>query len=815
MFKNHLKIAIRHLLKDRIYSILNILGLAIGIAASFLILLYIVDELSYDDFHPDSKRIYRVAAEGKMGENEVLSMAVTGAPLAEGLKNHIPEVEAVTRLHGTALIFNHDNELYKEVNVLYADSTFFDVLGYSLIEGNPAEVLKDPFSLVLTENSALKYFGSEALEEGRVIGQLLKSDVDTYMVTGIMENVPDNSHLDFDMLVSMSTFQDALSPIWINMSYYTYLKLIPGTNPKSLDNKFRDLVMQYVVPQVVAYMNYPGRNFTEDNIDENFRFFLQPIQDIHLHSNLISEFRANSDIQYIYIFSAVAMFILLIACINFMNLSTARSVQRAKEVGIRKTLGSVNSGLIQQFLMESFLHIVIAMLLALGLTEAFRGPFNVIAEKNLSFNIFSQPWLLVMIVTLAVLITLIAGSYPAFYLTRYSPGSVLSGKLHSGSQKSWFRNSLVILQFMISIGLVVCTVTVYKQLKYLQNRNLGFDKENVIILNNAWDVGENKDVLKHEILKIPQVISACYTNRLPSDGYPSNAQKAEGENESDHAVSYSMVDYDYQETLQLKIKHGRFYSRDFPSDSSAIVINEAAAHTFGWGEDGGKYAIGKKIEMINSQLGNNRNTYEVIGVVSDYNYQSLHSEIRPLSLLLYDRTGLLAVRIKPGDPREALPSIRKIWKEIVPELPFDYSFLDEKYEQTFNKEERLGTIFSIFTILAIVVACLGLFGLASYTAEQRTKEIGIRKTMGATTFNLIRMLNMQYTKLVILAFFISSPVSWYVMYKWLEVFAYKTDIGFWPFLLSGFAALLIAWGTVSYQSFRAAKANPVESLRNE
>jgi putative ABC transport system permease protein len=815
MLKNYLKIAIRHLLKDRIYSILNILGLAIGISASFLIILYMADELSYDEFHPDSERIYRVAAEGKMGENEVLSMAVTGAPLAEGLKNHIPEVEAVTRLHGAVLIFNHDNELYKEINVFYADSTFFDVLGYPLIEGNQAEVLRNPFSVVLTENTAIRYFGREAVHEGKVIGKLLKSGADTYMVTGIMENVPDNSHLDFDILVSMSTFQDALSPIWINMSYYTYLKLIPGVDSESLNNKLRNLVMQYVVPQVVAYLNYPGRNFTEDNIDQNFRFFLQPIRDIHLHSNLISEFQANSDIQYIYIFSAVAMFIIMIACINFMNLSTARSVQRAKEVGIRKTLGSDKSGLIRQFLMESFLHIAIAMLIALGLTEMFRSPFNVIADKSLSFNIFSHPWILLMIVIMTILITIIAGSYPALYLTRYAPGTVLTGNFKTGLQKSWFRNSLVVFQFMISIGLVVCTVTVYKQLNYVQNKNLGFEKENVIILNNAWDVGENKDVLKHEILKIPQVVSAGYTNRLPSDGYPSNAQKAEGENESDHSVSYSMVDYDYQETLQLIMKHGRFFSRDFPSDSSAIVINGAAAHAFGWGEDGGKYAIGKKIEMINPQLGDARNIYEVIGVVSDYNYQSLHSEIRPLSLLLYDRTGFLAVRVKPGDHREALASIIKTWKEIVPELPFDYRFLDEKYDYTFNKEKRLGTIFSVFTILAIVVACLGLFGLAAYTAAQRTKEIGIRKTMGASTFNLIRMLNMQYTKLVILAFLIGTPVSWYAMYKWLEAFAYKTDIGFWPFLLSGFAALLIAWVTVSYQSFRAAIANPVDSLRNE
>jgi len=814
MLRNNLKIAIRYLLKDRFYSILNIIGLSIGVSASLLIVLYIVNELSYDNFHNDAERIYRVAARGKMGEKEVLSMAVTGAPLAEGLKNHIPEVESVTRIHGAVMIFNHNNALHKEINVLYADSTFFDVLGFTLIEGESSDVLSEPYSVVLTKNSAIRYFGQEAFEQGEVNGRLLKSGNDTYMVTGIVENVPDNSHLDFDMLVSMSTFQDALNPVWINMSYYTYVKLVPDVDPVNLQDKLKDLVMQYVLPQVVAYMNYPGKSFTRENIDENFKFFLQPVKDIHLYSNLISEIRANSDIRYIYIFSAIALFIILIASINFMNLSTARSVKRAKEVGIRKTLGSNKYRLIWQFMTESFIYIAIAMLIALGLTEAFRGPFNIITEKNLTFNIFVHPWILIMIVSFTLLITLIAGSYPAFYLTRYTPASVLTGSVHSASGKSLFRNSLVVIQFMISIGLVICTIIVYRQLNYLQKKDLGFEKENVIILNNAWDVGNKKDVLKNEIIKSPFVISASYTNRLPSDGYPSNAQKAEGENESDHSVSYSMVDYDYLETLQLKMKSGRFYSREFPSDSSGIVINEAAAHIFDWAEDGGKEAIGKKIEIISTPL-ENRNVYEVIGVVSDFNFQSLHSAIRPLSLLLYNRTGFLGVRIKPGNPGEAIRSIRNIWNETVPEIPFDYRFLDEKYEQTLNKEKRLGTIFSVFTILAILVACLGLFGLAAYTSEQRTKEIGIRKTMGASTFNIVNMLNLQFTKLVLLAFIIVIPVTWLVMNKWLDVFAYKTHIGFWPFLLAGMAALVVAWGTVSYQSIRAARANPVESLRNE
>lgn len=814
MFKNHFKIAIRHFLKDRIYTMLNIFGLAIGISTSLILILYMADELSYDRFYPDADRIYRIAAEGRMGESRKLSMAVTGAPLAEGLINHFPEVESVTRLHGAVLIINHANEFFKEVNVFYADSTFFDVFDFRILEGDPANALKNPYSLVLTENSAIKYFGQQALKEGEVIGKLLKSGNDTYIITAIMENVPYNSHFGFDMLVSMSTYQDALNPIWINMSYYTYLKLKQGTDPENLNDKLRDLVMEYVVPQVVAYMNFPGQKLTEDNIDENFRFFLQPIRDIHLHSHLISEIQPNSDVQYIYIFGIVAMFIILIACINYMNLTTAISAKRAKEVGIRKTLGSGNQGLIRQFLLESLLYISLAMLLALGLTEVFRGPFNTIAGKNLTFNIFSQPWILLIIFALIILITIVAGGYPAFYLTRYSPGSVLSGNYNSGPNKAGFRNSLVILQFMISIGLVVCTVIIYKQLNYLQNKNLGFEKENVIILNNGWDVGEKKEVLKNKILENSLVVSACYTNRLPSDGYPSNAQKAVGENESDHSVSYTMVDYDYQETLQLHMKYGRFFSRDYPSDSSAIVINEAAAHAFGWGEEGGKYAIGEKIAMINPNMGN-RNTYEVIGVVSDYNFQSLHAEIQPLSLLLSNQTGFLAVRTEPGNPRQALASIQKTWKEIVPGLPFDYRFLDEKYDQTFNKEKRLGTIFSLFTVLAILVACLGLFGLAAYTAEQRTKEIGIRKTLGASTSHLVKMLNIQYTRLVIIAFLIAMPLSWYLMRKWLEIFAYKTSIGIWPFLGAGLISIAIAWLTVSYQSFRAARANPVDSLRME
>jgi putative ABC transport system permease protein len=454
------------------------------------------------------------------------------------------------------------------------------------------------------------------------------------------------------------------------------------------------------------------------------------------------------------------------------------------------------------------------MLLALGLTEAFRGPFNIIAEKNLSFNIFTQPWILGIIVGLTIIVTFLAGGYPAIYLTRFSPVEVLGGSLLSGSKRSVFRNGLVIFQFMISIGLVICTIIVYKQLHYFQNKNLGFKKENVIVLNNGWDVGEYKEVLKHELLKNENVISVSYATRLPSDRFNSMAQKAEGENESDHRVNILHVDYDFVETLGITIKHGRFYSENFPSDSSAIVINEAAANIFGFSENECREAIGKKIEIINPQFGT-RDSYDVIGIASDFNFTGLHSEIEPLSILLYQNTGFLTIRTKQGNPNIVLSEIEKTWKEHVSWLQFDYNFLDEKFARTFEREARLGTIFSIFTILAIIVGCLGLFGLAAYTAEQRTKEIGIRKAMGASTQGVVNMLNKEFTKLVVVAFILVTPISWYFMNKWLEVFAYKTSIGLWPFLAGGIIALLIAWLTVSYQSIKAAINNPVDSLRNE
>jgi putative ABC transport system permease protein len=814
MIRNYIKIAFRNLFKDRFYSLLNILGLSIGITTSMLIMLFISDELSYDKFHKNADDIYRITTKGKLGDEQVMNVAVTGAPVAETVKSYIPEVESVTRLQPERLVFTHKEESLKEDKILLADSTFFDVFSFKLLEGDREKVLTDPYSIVMTEETAVRYFGKKAVERGDVMGQLLKAGNDTYAVTGIVENVPHNSHFDFDMLVSMSSQPDANNPIWINMNYYTYVKLADGTEPANLEDKLRDLVKQYVIPQVIAYLHFPDMEYTDDQLDQNFKYQLQPITDIHLRSNLHGELKANSDIQYVYIFSAIAVFILLIACINFMNLATARSAKRAKEVGIRKTLGSSIKLLISQFMFESLLFIVISMLIALGLTEAFRIPFNTISGKSLSFNIFQEPWILGLIFGIIVLVTLLAGSYPAFYLTRFKPVDVLKGTLHSGSRGSVFRSSLVVFQFIISIGLIVCTILVFKQMHYIRNKDVGFGKENVVILNNGYNLGERSEVVKQQIINLDQVTSASFATHVPSQLYWSSAHKAEGDMESDHIVFFSLVDYDYQETLKLDMQYGRFFSRDFPSDSSAIIINEAAAYVFGWTEDDGKEAIGKYIETIRAADGG-RSRFEVIGVVRNFNFETLKNEVRPMAMYLNTRGPYLVVRTKPGNPKEVISSIRKIWVEQAPWAPFEYNFLDEQYNRMFDKEARLGTVFTIFTMLAILVACLGLFGLAAYTSEQRTKEIGIRKAMGASTSNVVGMLTKEFTKLVLISFLLAIPIAWYFMHEWLKAFAYKTDIGVWPFLVAGLMAILISWLTVSYQSIRAAKANPVESLRNE
>jgi putative ABC transport system permease protein len=813
MLKNIFKVALRNLFKDKFYSFLNIIGLAIGIAASFLIVLYVVDELSYEQSFKDKERIYRVATAANFGDGQLTNIAASSAPMASGFKSQIPEVESITRFQPFSLNITHGDKFYKENKVMFADSTFFDVFSYEVLEGNPKSILVEPNSLVITRTMAEKYFGEEAATEGNVVGEILKTDRGAFAITGILEDFKGNSHIDFDMLVSMSTNEDALNPIWISMNYFTYLKLIPGTDPADLEDKFRDMIIQHVVPQVVQYMSFPETELTPEKVDQNFKFYLQPFTGIYLTSNLYAEFSTNSNIQYVYIFSAIAIFIIVIACINFMNLATARSAKRAKEVGIRKTLGSASNRITSQFMLESFIFVFIAMLIALGLTEAFRSPFNMLAGKSLSFNIFQNPWILLMIIGFTFFIGLLAGSYPAFYLTRFKPVDVLKGSVSGGKKNSIFRSFLVVLQFIISIGLIVSTLLVFKQMSYIQTKSLGFEKENVIVLKNASRMGEMAQPFKQLLESQSEVVKASFTTHVPSQGYWSTAYKTQDDDATDHILFYGFSDFEYDEIMDFKMKEGRYFSRDFPSDSNAVIINEEAAFTLGLSGNNYKDAIGKKLETLN--FTGERIAVEIIGVVENYHFKSLHNPIEGLSIRLGSFGDNLAVRVHPGDHRESLAKFEQLWKENIPNLPFEYSFLDEDYEQMFVKESRMSSIFTIFSVLAILIACMGLFGLAAYTAEQRTKEIGIRKAMGASSKNVVSLLTREFTKLVIISFVIATPLAWYLMKQWFAAFAYRTSMGIWPFVLAGVIALLIAWFTVSYQSIKAAIANPVDSLRNE
>ncbi len=813
MLRNYIKVAIRNLVKDRYYSAINIFGLSIGITTCLLILLYVNHELSYDKFHQDFNRIYRVIAKAKLAGSET-EMVVSAPPLADRLKHDIQEIEAATRILRLHRSIRHEGMVFKEDHMFYADSTFFDVFSFNVIQGDTETMLRDPYSIVVTENTAIRYFGEAEVQSGNILGKELIINNEAFVITGLLENIPVNSHFSFDFLVSMSTTDEALSPIWLNMNFYTYVKLREGTDPKSLDNHLKEIVMTHIVPLVIQYMNMPPDLFKDEaSVYNFFHFNLQPLASIHLHSDLQGELGVNSDISYVYIFTAIALFIISIACINFMNLATARGAKRAVEVGIRKTLGSSNGLLTKQFLIESMLFSFIAMLIALGLTEALKIPFSHLTGKVIALNIFQEPFVLVLIFGFTILVGLIAGSYPAFYLTRFKPVEVLKSSTSSGNSKSLLRPALVILQFAISVGLITCTLLVSQQMSYISNKQLGFDKENVIIIENAQDLGNNYQAFKNELHKIPQVTDVSISQRIPSIIFNSQVCTPEGEDGVDIPVFTNEIDYDYIDAYKMEIVKGRNFSRDIPSDSMAILINESAVRRFGW-MDEGVDPIGKYVQMINPNYGNRSKLY-VVGVVKDFNFESLKSDISANVMLLWPSGNYISIRVKPGDFTKLISDFESLWKSMSPDAPFHYSFLHQRFEDLYQSEQKLGQIFTLFTSIAIFIACLGLLGLAAYTTEQRTKEIGIRKTMGASVSNVISMLNMDFIRPVAIAIIIGAPCAWYFIRIWLGNFVYKTQIGILPFILAGVLAILISTITVGFQSYKAATMNPVKSLRNE
>ena len=800
MLQNYFKLAVRNILKHKFFSAINILGMSIGIAACLLILLYVVDELSFDRFHANADRIYQVGLQAKIGDQDVTT-ANTCPPMAETLVEEVPGVEAATRISnfwGTPSL-KYGDKAFTEEKVFHADSNFFEFFGYKLLEGDIETALKEPNTVVLTRSIATKYFGNES-----PLGKLITvGGHQTYTITGVAEDAPLNSHFIFKVLLSSASAEQMQRNAWLNNFLYTYFRTDEHTNVSDIESKFPDLVTKYVGPEVERFMGVSMKDMEKSG--GAYGYFTTPVTDIHLRSTTRDGLEPAGNIMYVYFFGGIGLFIVIIACINFMNLSTARSAGRAKEVGLRKTLGSLRSQMVRQFLAESILYSFLAVVVALVLCYLLLPQFNLLAGKQLGMTVFMQPVFVVAIIALILFVGVVAGSYPAFYLTSFSAVEVLKGKVRAGMKSKGVRSGLVVLQFGLSIFLIIFTGIVFQQIRFMQQRNLGIDKHNILIIPNAGLLGEHKNAFKNSLAQQTGIVRSTYSNNSFPGVNNTTVFKAAG-SEQDRIMGLYYADYDHQEVMKFEMKEGRYFSRDFPSDSSAILLNEAAVKEFGFTDP-----IGEEI-IFNDD--NKRQTLKVIGVYKDFNFESLKNKIRPLSIRLTNDSYQLMIRYE-GNPAERVAAVEKLWKQLVPGQPFDYSFLDERFDELFRSEQRMGQLFTVFSCLAIFIACLGLFALAAFMAEQRTKEIGIRKVMGASTTGLTMMLSREFTRLVVIAFVPAAVAAWFVVDSWLDGFAYRVDISPWIFIGSGAVATSIAWFTVSFQSIKAAASNPVTSLRYE
>lgn len=813
MLRNYIKIAWRNLRKQAGFTAINIVGLALGLACCLLITLYVADELSYDRYNANAADIYRLNADIKFGGND-MQMAVTPDPLGPVLKQDYPQVAQFVRLHerGTWLVkrTGTTNNL-REDRVLMADSTLFDVFTLPLVSGDPKRALAQPNSVVISESAAKRHFG-----EQNALGQtLVMNNKDAYKVTAVMRDMPTNAHFHTDFFLPMLNDNYEWGQ-WLSNNHQTYILLRPGTDAATFARNFDAVAQKYVAPQVQAALGTSLAKF--EAAGNRYRFQMMPLTDIHLHSKQTIELAPNGDIQYVYIFSAVALFILLIACINFMNLATARSAGRAKEVGVRKVLGSERGQLMGQFMAESVLTTTLAMGLALLLVGVSLPLFNQVAAKEIGFQRLLSPVWLVVIVALPLVVGLLAGSYPAFFLSSFKPISVLKGgpvtnRLSARLSSVNLRSGLVVFQFMMSVVLIVGTLIVYRQITYIQTKNLGFRRDHMLTVNGLGALGKGAETFKQEVLRMPGVVRGSLSGYLPTPSDRSNTSFfPEGEVDQSKAVSMQHwgVDFDYVKTLSMQVLQGRDFSRSFGSDSSGILLNETAAKLFG-----GPTVLGKRIARFNDAGMKTVKTYTVIGIVKNFHFESLRNNIGALSLVLDPNSGAAMFRLSGDNPAALVSQIKAKWKQLAPGQPFSYAFLADSFDQMYRAEQRVGTLALIFAGLAILIACLGLFGLAAYTAEQRTKEIGVRKVLGASVTSIIGLLSKDFLKLVLIAIVIASPLAWYAMYTWLQDFVYKINIEWWVFALAGGLAVSIALLTVSFQSIKAALMNPVKSLRSE
>lgn len=809
MIRNYLKIASRNIKRQKFYAFINIAGLTTGLITCMLIVLYVIDEFSYDNFHKDAELISRVNLTGRMSGQEFNSF-YTSAPVAAGILQDIPEVDKACRIAPwkNVLIRNGEDDFSEKV-VLLADSNFFDFFSFRLIEGDMNSVLSRPNSLVLTMSAANKIFGYRGPGSASPVGRTLEfgNDKLACTVTGIASDPPANSHLHFSMILSMQSWDESRSPVWVSNSLITYVRIHPNADMNRIESGLAELVRKNIGPQAQTYIGISFDDFLKQG--GAYGFYLQPLLKIHFSPDPDLQLEPGGNVNTIYLLIGIAIFIILIACINFMNLSTARFSGRAKEVGIRKSLGGSAFSLRTQFFAESVMYTMFAMILANLILALILPEFSSLSGKLLSLVSLSNIYYLVAVIFLVVVGGMLAGSYPAFYLTSFRPAEVLRGNIRAGMRSKGIRRLLVAFQFTMSTGLIICSLLVFKQLQYLKDKDKGFDNRNLMVIRNITSLGTDKTAFKQELLKMPEVLNASICDNVPPDaGLRSDVFRPKGEDDQKRGSNYCIVDEDMVETLKLSMADGRFFSRDFPSDSRAVVVNEAAARAFGW-ED----PVGQQIQTFWKENGEDER--EVIGVVKDYNYQSLEEEITPLLIFQGEAGDNMVVRLSGGDIGRAADMIKEKWESFPSSGYFEYSFISDNFFARFRKEHQVGRLFLVFTMLAIFIASLGLLGLSTFSAEQRSKEIGIRKAMGASSVSVVRIVSREYLSLVLISFIIAAPLSYLAISWWLRHFAYKTNIGPASFVLGGILALLIAVLSVSYQSLRTAFRNPVRSLRYE
>jgi len=799
MIKSYFRLAIRHLFKNKVFSLINIIGLAIGFACSFLIFLHVYTELSYDDHFEDADYIYRLAVKASMSDN-AFEAAVTGGPLAQILQRELPEVINYTRLReGRMTLLTADDKSFYEEKILYADSSFFELFSFEIIAGDPDKALIHPYSLVLTEKIAKKFFG-----DSNPIGKEIKwNNNQNYIVTGVVKNLEKKTHLDFDILTSFSTLYQ--NERWRNFiqslfaySTLNYIKVHRGTNPEDLETKIAGVVDKHMSEGLAEYGG-------------TYDVFLQPITSIYLHSNILHELRTNSDVSFVYIFTAVAILILIIACINFVNLSTAKSLKRSLEVGIRKVFGANKGMLFRQFISESILIVVISLILAIVLFNLALPVFNNLTDNNFTMGLFFDWNYLLFMVGIVIIVGFLSGSYPALYLSRFKPISVLKGFFLAGSKKYGFRNVMVVVQFIISVFLIAGTLLIYRQISYINNKDLGIDNKNlaVIALRNR-SMTQNYSSLKAEMENLPGVLEVT-----GSSSYLGNFQQRRGFYPEGGTVDnmilmlHLQTDPNYLEVLNAHFLQGRNFFENSKADSNAIIINKAYLEELGWNDP-----LGKNIYIPGE--GDVGYPLKIIGVIDNFNFASLHEDVMPLIIMNQpERIRYLSIKINPEDKKQVLSLISSKWEELFPEYPFEYFMQQTKYEEMYSSEVNMSRLFVYFTILAIFIAALGLFGLSSFTTEQRTREIGIRKVLGSTTSEILVLLSKEFARLVIIAIIIAIPVSWFGMDKWLQSFAFQTNISWWIFAISGIMAILIAYLTIIFQALKASRTNPVKALKYE